>query len=67
MPKPTLRPVSKSTSQTFAAADARRRAVIFVSLVVVLTFTSVLLLALAPQPLQPSGTTIMHAAYDAGR
>jgi competence protein ComGC len=60
MSKSTSRSAASSRPKTTDASDARRRAFVFISLVLVLTFTSVLLLTLAPKPLQPGTTTLMH-------
>jgi hypothetical protein len=46
----------KNQKTPSAAPSARRRVVVLVSLVAVLTFTSALLLAIAPAPLNPQAT-----------
>ena len=55
----------KSESKTTARPAGRRRVTVLVSLVAVLTFTSALLLALAPAPLNPQASTSLFAIADA--
>jgi len=59
-------PRNSSRSSSTPSADSRRKFVVFVSLVSVLTLTSALLLALSPAPLTPDAARSLSAVDGAG-
>jgi len=62
MPNPSPAVVRSCNKKDLAASNASRRALVFISLVGVLSLTSGLLLLLSPQPLSPQSQTLMNPA-----